>query len=139
MAVATLLVDLFARDSAASAAKFLESKAVSVAQRVSLARLAGMETAWVECDQALPANVEDMAQSLVTELYEPFWFYRTSLRLDGPQEALPHRPRTDQQAAHSAALFVGNRTRRHHVTSSAGTSRPASSPRKAAFGRWEVG
>ena len=77
-----MLVELFAKDSATSAATFLASKAVSKAQRKELAQLAGMESAWIECDQAIAGNVADMAESLVTELYEPFWFYRASLRLE---------------------------------------------------------
>eukprot|EP01052_Picozoa_sp_SAG31_P026742 SAG31_NODE_2446_length_5678_cov_9.411185_9_plen_141_part_00 len=33
------------------------------------------------CDQAIASNVADLAHSVVVELYEPFWFFRGSLRL----------------------------------------------------------
>ena len=98
-----MLVELFAKDSATSAATFLASKAVSKAQRKELAQLAGMESAWIECDQAIAGNVADMAESLVTELYEPFWFYRASLRLEAGEvcRQLSNAQETQSLASHA--------------------------------------
>ena len=77
--LAPLLARLFAQPTAAGAKKFLASKACSRAQRKDLATLASLEEAWVDCDQAVPENVGDLAASLVAELYEPFWFFHSSL------------------------------------------------------------
>lgn len=94
-AAAALLAKLFASPSAGAAASFLASKSCSKAQRKGLAQLAGLEAAWVGCDQAIAANVADMAQALVSELYEPFWFFRSSL----VNSAAGHRPLDGRRAA----------------------------------------
>jgi hypothetical protein len=78
-ALAALLAKLFERDSAAAAIEFLTSVACSRAQRRQLAELACLEEAWRDCDQSIPGNVSDLASALCSELYEPFWFYRSSL------------------------------------------------------------
>eukprot|EP01043_Picozoa_sp_COSAG02_P005617 COSAG02_NODE_153_length_33128_cov_10.471253_12_plen_482_part_00 len=78
-ALAELLAKIFEQESSAAAAKFLASRSCSRGQRRQLAELACLEQAWRECDQTIPGNVQDLAATLVTELYEPFWFYRSTL------------------------------------------------------------
>jgi len=77
---ADLLLRLLSTPDSAAARKFIAAaKPCSKAQRKELAQLAGLEAAWVACDQAVPGNIEDMADSIVAELYEPFWFFRRCL------------------------------------------------------------
>ena len=66
--------------AASSKGKGKKRKGCSASDRRRLARLAGLEQAWVDCDQAIPGNVQDLANALVAELYEPFHFFRASLR-----------------------------------------------------------
>jgi hypothetical protein len=60
--------------------------AYSKASRKEFARLAALEAAWVDCDQKIPGNVEDMSDSILTELHEPFWFFHNSLRHHDPRK-----------------------------------------------------
>jgi len=82
--LAKLLVEVFATAAREGVCyrlatkKFIASKALSRMQRKELAALAGLEKAWVECDQGVVSNVTDLADALVSELVEPFWFFRTS-------------------------------------------------------------
>ena len=92
IALAALLPRLFACQSSAAAVAFLQSNSVTRAQRKALARLAGLESAWVDCDQAIAGNVADLASALVDELYDPFWFFR-STSLGGALGAEEHTPR----------------------------------------------
>eukprot|EP00854_Cymbomonas_tetramitiformis_P029687 gene29687-37004_t len=84
---ATLLSRLFACPFSRDARDFLSSKSCTNSQRQALALLAGLETQWVNCNQKIPGNISDLVDSIVSELYEPFWFYRASLALDGGQAA----------------------------------------------------
>lgn len=84
-ALAALLSRLFACSSPDESIDFLSSSSVSRSQRKQLGVLAGVERAWLECDQAVPANVRDLAEMLVVELYAPFWFYRSSLSQSDPR------------------------------------------------------
>ena len=88
VALAKLLVRMLEQSSSAAATAFLASRSCSRAQRKSLAELACLEAAWRDCDQAIPGNVSDLASTLVTELYEPFWFFRSSL-LGGESDEQP--------------------------------------------------
>ena len=74
--VSALLPPLLAKRDAAAATTFVASKAISRKERRSLASLAGIEAAWCDCDQTIPANVDDLSKTIVEELYEPFWFFR---------------------------------------------------------------
>ena len=56
------------------------AKLFSPQKRKALAQLAGLEAAWVGCDQAIESNVADLCEAIVDELYTPFWFFRGSLR-----------------------------------------------------------
>ena len=62
-----------AQPTPADAKTFLASKAVTRTQRIDLARLAAVEAAWAECDQAIQGNVDDLVAKVVEELYEPYW------------------------------------------------------------------
>ena len=68
-----LLERLLACGSAADATALLASKACRRDQRRAAAELAGLESAWVQCNQGVPENVDDLAGQVVTELYEPYW------------------------------------------------------------------
>ena len=81
---ATLLAGLFAHSSSQAATAYLSSKSCTKAQRKALAELAGLENDWCNCDQKIAGNVADLAEKLVSELYEPFWFYRVS-QCDAPR------------------------------------------------------
>eukprot|EP01043_Picozoa_sp_COSAG02_P059461 COSAG02_NODE_7586_length_2947_cov_2.376404_2_plen_486_part_00 len=87
-ALAALLAELFERASTAAAIEFLTSAACSRAQRRQMAELACLEEAWRDCDQSIPGNVSDLASALCSELYEPFWFYRSNL-LGGEKSEQP--------------------------------------------------
>lgn len=79
VALAALLASLFTCPSAKDAVAFAASPACTHHQRSALAYIAGLEADWVRCDQSIAANVRDLAEALVAELSEPFWFYQTSL------------------------------------------------------------
>ena len=74
-----LLESLFAQPSDAAARRFLTRKPCSPSDRRALSEVAGLEQAWINCDQAIPGNVHDLAGALIDELYEPFQFFRSSL------------------------------------------------------------
>ena len=59
---------------------WLDPLALAEGRRKELAKLAGLEKAWVVCDQAISANVNDLADALVEDIVEPFWFFRGSLQ-----------------------------------------------------------
>lgn len=101
---ATLLSRLFACPFSRDARDFLSSKVCTNTQRKTLAILAGLEAQWVNCDQKIPGNISDLADSIVSELYEPFWFYRASLALDGGQVVAGRRGRNVTSTA-PKALF----------------------------------
>ena len=71
--LASLLARVLACGCAADATALLASKACRRDQRRAAAVLAGLEIAWVQCDQSVPENVDDLARQVVAELYEPFW------------------------------------------------------------------
>lgn len=93
----------------------LTSKSLPRAKRKKLAELAGLELAWVNCDQAVSANVTDLANGIVDELYQPFCFFRTSLGLV-PRHS-KHKHTTKRHKAGN--LYVSPRTlfERHQATS----------------------
>ena len=94
VALAALLTKLFSQPTRAAANEFLR-KSCSRVQRVQLAQLAGLEEQWVECDQAISANVADVADELVSELYIPFWFFRDTLHTSpGPRALFGQRMAT---------------------------------------------
>jgi hypothetical protein len=53
---------------------------ITAKQRQSLCQLAGLEHAWIVCDQKILHNVEDLASQICSELYDPFVFYTRTLR-----------------------------------------------------------
>lgn len=77
--LAALLLRVLASNSPAAARKHIASKDCSRVERQRLAKLAGLEAGWVDCDQAIPENVSDVAAAVVEELYSPFWFFRTTI------------------------------------------------------------
>jgi hypothetical protein len=76
---ASLLHKLFSCTSKAEAILFVSSRRCTQQQRRSLAQLSGLTPSWINCDQKIKGNVKDLAEQIMTELYEPFWFYRSSL------------------------------------------------------------
>lgn len=86
--LADLLAKIFGQESSAAASAFVASRSCSRGQRRQLAELACLEQAWRDCDQNIQANVQDLATTLVSELYEPFWFYRSTL-LGGTSDEQP--------------------------------------------------
>lgn len=87
-----LLGKLFKLKQPAEAKAFFCSKKLAPADRVDLARLAGIGEQWCACDQLLAENVSDLSEMVVDELYKPFWFYRNSL-CDGSSRKLFSRQR----------------------------------------------
>eukprot|EP00966_Prymnesium_polylepis_P272346 6291919-Prymnesium_polylepis.1 len=85
-ATPSLVAALLAAPTAAAATDFV-AKTCSRWERADLAALAAVEAAWQTCDQAIAANVADLAAMVVAELFEPFWFYRTALRGAGEQRS----------------------------------------------------
>ena len=88
--VVQLLPRLLASPSRVEATSFVVT-ACTRGERKALARLAGLEAAWVECNQSIAANVADLAESIVGELYEPFCFYCRSLSCTPRARALFER------------------------------------------------
>ena len=84
-----VLLQLLSTTDPAAARKFLAAKCCSKGRRKELAKLAGLEVAWVNCDQAVPGNVADLADSIVSELHEPFWFFRRCLSGMQPAHSQP--------------------------------------------------
>lgn len=81
----SLLSNLFSHTTSAQATAFLASKQkCTPQQRRNLGTLAGLQEAWIKCDQNIQGNLEDLAKQIVTELYDPFWFYRRSLLNSNP-------------------------------------------------------
>jgi len=74
-----LLQQLFSQRSSPHALSFVRSTRCKSNHRKTLARLAGLTDAWIDCNQAIQSNVKELAEHIVSELYVPFWFYRSSL------------------------------------------------------------
>jgi hypothetical protein len=53
---------------------------ISTNQRRDLCELAGVEQAWIQCDQSVEGNIEDISTFICSELYEPYQFYTKSLQ-----------------------------------------------------------
>uniref|UniRef100_A0A6U6CCM1 Serine protease n=1 Tax=Odontella aurita TaxID=265563 RepID=A0A6U6CCM1_9STRA len=95
VSLARLLVRFFHQPSPASARAFLSSsRSCTRAQRRKLAALACLEEAWRNCDQSIAENVSDLVSAIVAELYEPFWFFRSTLFGDGEVEDRGRRRQT---------------------------------------------
>ena len=84
-----LLQKLLSSSTPEAATELLQGKGFSRVQRQILARLAAMEEAWIDCDQAIKGNVTDMAQGIVAKLYEPYCFYRRTLGAVDPPSTEP--------------------------------------------------
>ena len=52
---------------------------VTSKQRKSLSKLAGLGASWVNCDQDVTGNKEDLAALICDELYDPYVFYTQTL------------------------------------------------------------
>jgi len=105
VATARLISQVLASgDSATAARRALrrpkkDRGAFTPEHRRELARLAGMEQAWVDCDQLVPENLSDLVDGIVSELFEPYWFYRKTLKLDD----IGHGERTSTIRSRSSA------------------------------------
>jgi hypothetical protein len=84
--LASILSALFKQRSTTEAISFLSSRKCSQKKRKNLGKLAGLAENWINCNQGIKENVLDLAQQIVSELYEPFWFYRSSLLRARPAE-----------------------------------------------------
>ena len=108
-----LLLKLLAIPDPAAARRFLTAaKSCSKAQRKELAKLAGLEAAWVDCDQAMPCNVEDLSGSIISELYEPFWFFRRCLSTTQPSHSRASHSCSSGADTRPEALFEQGLTTR---------------------------
>jgi hypothetical protein len=94
--LANILERLLACSSSSDAVALIASKGCKREHRKALAELAGLDRAWVACDQSVAANVQDLADQVVLELYEPFWFFSSNLSHDLCAQARPgnHDPRS---------------------------------------------
>ena len=117
------LSSLFACASPAAARRCVSRQ--KPALRRSLARLAGLKSAWVHCDQKIKSNVTELADQITAELYEPFAFYRGSLARSAPRELF---------AQHQATRPLSNRqgfwTARGGLVKHKQTHMPAAEPAK---------
>ena len=68
LSIVPQLARLFACPTAPSACSLLKSSSISQSCRRALARLAGLEAAWIECDQAVAANILDLSSAIVSTL-----------------------------------------------------------------------
>mmetsp|Transcript_143 Transcript_143/g.233 ORF Transcript_143/g.233 Transcript_143/m.233 type:complete len:176 (+) Transcript_143:110-637(+) len=73
--LASLVSLLVSKPSASAAVQWLKSSKVTRAQRKHLTLLAGIEDGWEIGDTA------ETAEHIVSELFEPFWFFRSTLQL----------------------------------------------------------
>ena len=97
--LSSTLVQLFSCSSPEAALSFLRSsthktKSLMRKQRKRLAQLAGLERAWIDCDQNISLNVDDLSSSLVDELYLPLHFYIKSMEQSSPRALFGARQAT---------------------------------------------
>ena len=115
MPASKLLSRLLAEPTPVAARAFLASKAVAKKDRIALAQLAALETAWVGCDQAIAANVADLVSELVSELYEPFWFYRMALfGSNKPRELFQRKSATRPLQRNKQGFWAAASGLKHH-------------------------
>ena len=102
--LASVLSQIVSHATAKEAKRFIV-QSCSRTQRKELSKLAGLEAAWIAADQAIAANVEDMADAIVDELYKPFWFFRRSLIDHQPRALFGRRMVTRPLKRHSKHGF----------------------------------
>mmetsp|Transcript_29764 Transcript_29764/g.38380 ORF Transcript_29764/g.38380 Transcript_29764/m.38380 type:complete len:461 (+) Transcript_29764:52-1434(+) len=79
----SVLSGLLSKTSSKAATDFLISnKTCNTMRRKELALLAGLESAWVNCNQSLKENMIDLVNSIIIELYDPYYYYAQSLKQD---------------------------------------------------------
>lgn len=92
--LSSVIGQLFAFTSPVAALSFLKTKGPTRTQRKSLSQLAGLERAWIDCDQSVPLNVGDLCAMLVEELYVPYQFYLCSTEQSSPRNRFEARQAT---------------------------------------------